>query len=175
MLYNETSHITSVAEVELFFKHLVEDRNVSFHPDDEFEAGDGVSVEDAALWNRLMRESWSVCEKQNADIYDICLPLALGKVNEKLNEHKNVGDCFLFRNGNHMEFSRITDISNDGVVVAEVISVNDDSFEMCEIEYGKAVANVFPERKISNVQFEGVKKLYEMFLNNVSALADRCN
>ena len=86
---------------------------------------------------------------------------------------KTVGECYMFRNGDHIEFSKITDISNDGVVVAEVISVNDDSFEICEIEYGKAVSETFEEKRIPYSEYENVKKLYGMFLNNVKALAER--
>lgn len=80
MTYNSNSHITCVADVETFFHHLVTERKVNFHPDDMFE--DYVSCEsgintfalgECAIYNRLMDESFSVCENEGFDIYGIGL------------------------------------------------------------------------------------------------------
>ena len=35
MIYNNESHIKSVEDVKTFFHHLVDERKVNFHPDDE--------------------------------------------------------------------------------------------------------------------------------------------
>jgi hypothetical protein len=43
MTYNNDSHIRSVEDVKAFFHHLVDERKVSFHPDNMFE--DYVSCE----------------------------------------------------------------------------------------------------------------------------------
>ena len=78
MDYNADSHILSVDDVRFFFHHLVEERKVNFHPDDDF--ADYVSLKDhtptfsdeeVVIYNRLMDESFDVCDKSNTDIYEI--------------------------------------------------------------------------------------------------------
>ena len=80
MQYNKETRITSVDDVKEFFHHLVYERKVAFHPDDRFE--DYVSRENYqntfspdewAIYNRLMDESFDVCEKNGVDIYAIGL------------------------------------------------------------------------------------------------------
>ena len=80
MNYNSNSHIVTVKDVETFFHHIVSERKVNFHPDDMFE--DYVScegglntciLEECALYNRLMDESFEVCKKEGTDIYEIGL------------------------------------------------------------------------------------------------------
>ncbi len=46
MTYDKDSHIKSVEDVKAFFHHLVDERKVNFHPDDDF--ADYVSYEDKA-------------------------------------------------------------------------------------------------------------------------------
>lgn len=78
MTYNDESHIKSVEDVKTFFRHLVDERSLNFHPDDDF--ADYISYEDktptftedeVALYNRLMEEAFDVCEKSKADVYEI--------------------------------------------------------------------------------------------------------
>lgn len=75
---NEKSHITSVADVKAFFHHLVDERKVNFHPDDDF--ADYISLDDQTptfsddeviLYNRLMEESFDICEVAGVDIYNL--------------------------------------------------------------------------------------------------------
>lgn len=77
---NEKSHITSVADVKAFFHHLVDERKVNFHPDDDF--ADYISLDDQTptftddeviLYNRLMEESFDACEAAGVDIYELGL------------------------------------------------------------------------------------------------------
>ena len=82
MQYNKETRITSVDDVKEFFHHLVSERNLNFHPDDRFEdyvsCDDGsntFSQEECSVYNRLMDESFDVCEKNGADIYAIGLEL----------------------------------------------------------------------------------------------------
>ena len=82
MQYNKETRITSVDDVKAFFHHLVNERNLNFHPDDRFEdyvsCGDGsntFSQEECSVYNRLMDESFDVCEKNGVDIYAIGLEL----------------------------------------------------------------------------------------------------
>lgn len=80
MVYSSNSHIKSVKDVEAFFHHIVFERKVNFHPDDMFEdyvsCEGGINtftLEECAIYNRLMDESFSVCEKEGIDIYSIGL------------------------------------------------------------------------------------------------------
>ena len=77
---NEKSHITSVADVKAFFHHLVDERKVNLHPDDDF--ADYISIDDQTptftddeviLYNRLMEESFDACEAAGVDIYELGL------------------------------------------------------------------------------------------------------
>lgn len=80
MEYNNVSRIATTDDVKDFFNHLVNERRVNFHPNDRFEdhvsCGDGCntfSKEEYIVYNRLMDESFDVCEKYGADIYAIGL------------------------------------------------------------------------------------------------------
>ena len=82
MQYNSESKIATIDDVKEFFHHLVSERNLNFHPDDRFEdyvsCGDGsntFSQEECSVYNRLMDESFDVCEKNGVDIYAIGLEL----------------------------------------------------------------------------------------------------
>ena len=80
MAYTNNNHISSVKDVEAFFHHIVFERKVNFHPDNLFEdyvsCEGGVNtftLEECAIYNRLMDESFKVCEKEGVDIYSIGL------------------------------------------------------------------------------------------------------
>ena len=78
MTYNSNSNIKTVKDVEAFFHHIVFERKVNFNPDDLFEdyvsCESGINtftLEECAIYNRLMDESFNVCEKEGIDIYEI--------------------------------------------------------------------------------------------------------
>ena len=80
MTYNANSHIRSVEDVKVFFHHIVDERKVNFHPDEMFEnyvsCEGGINtftLDECAIYNRLMDESFKVCEKADVDIYEIGL------------------------------------------------------------------------------------------------------
>lgn len=82
--YTETDHINTTEDVKQFFHHIVQDRKINFNPDDAFEMYVSIethepsfTAEECKLYNRLMEESFCICEKENADIYEIGLK-ALG-------------------------------------------------------------------------------------------------
>ena len=74
--YAHDSHITTAEEVKAFFRHIVFDLDINFHPDDDFKGyvdRDGNRTMDdakAELYNRLMCEAFEVCG--NGDlVYEI--------------------------------------------------------------------------------------------------------
>lgn len=80
MTYTSKSHIKSVKDVETFFHHIVSERKVNFHPDDMFEdyvsCEGGINtftLEECAIYNRLIDECFAVCKKEGVDIYEIGL------------------------------------------------------------------------------------------------------
>ena len=75
--YNTQSSIQSIADVQEFAKYLSYEREVAFHPDDDFadyfchETQEPTfSKSEVKLFNRLMDECFSVCERENKDIYE---------------------------------------------------------------------------------------------------------
>ena len=76
MKYNSLSHMNSVKDVEVFFDHIVKERKINFHPDNDFE--DYINIashkpsftsDECSIYNRLMDESFAVCKKEGVDIY----------------------------------------------------------------------------------------------------------
>ena len=80
MTYTNESHILSVKDVAAFFHNIVFERKVNFHPNDMFEdyvsCEGGINtftIEECAIYNRLMDESFAVCKKEGVDVYEIGL------------------------------------------------------------------------------------------------------
>ena len=79
MQYTKESVIVTIDDVKEFFNHLVNERQVVFHPDDPFEdykSQDGQRVftqKECVVYNRLMDESFEACEKYGTDIYALGL------------------------------------------------------------------------------------------------------
>lgn len=70
--------IDSIEEVKLFAQYLANEIHLNFHPDDDFSCyvnydkkQPTFTPEEAAKYNALMDECFDVCEKENADIYEI--------------------------------------------------------------------------------------------------------
>ncbi len=75
--YSRESHIASVEDVKDFFRHLVYDLDLNFHPDDDFKSyvdnktGERImDDEQADLYNRLMEESFEACNNDDM-VYEI--------------------------------------------------------------------------------------------------------
>ena len=79
MKYTINSHITNTNEVKAFFLFLRNDLGVNFHPDEDFcnyinlrTHEPSFTKDEVKLYNRLMDESFEVCNKINSDlIYEI--------------------------------------------------------------------------------------------------------
>lgn len=87
MKYDVDSHIDSVKGIETFFHHLLVDRKLSYHPDDDFKdyvnfkTGKRVFTdEEAKTYNRLMDEAFEICDLDGIDIYSIGLDEFVEKV-----------------------------------------------------------------------------------------------
>ena len=72
--------IKTIKDVERFFKHLVVDLKVNFHPDDPFElyinmeTGEPTFTEEEyEELNEAMEQCFKVCEECKEDIYGIGL------------------------------------------------------------------------------------------------------
>lgn len=72
------TEIKTLADVKSFAEHLITVEKVNTHPDDDFfdyvnykTKAPIYSNEEALLRNRLMEECFEVCQKENADVYDI--------------------------------------------------------------------------------------------------------
>lgn len=70
----------TVQEVKEFFKYLVNERKLNFHPNDDFanyvsydEKTPSFTKEEVDVYNRLMEESFKVCDATGVDIYEIGL------------------------------------------------------------------------------------------------------
>lgn len=64
--------------MKLFAQYLVNELHLNFHPVDDFSCYVSYDIkqptftpEEAAKYNALMDECFDVCEKANADIYEI--------------------------------------------------------------------------------------------------------
>ena len=75
--YSHDSHITTVEDVKEFFRHLVYDLDLNFHPDDDFKeyvnrkTGERVMDDkQAELYNRLMDEAFEACDEEDM-VYEI--------------------------------------------------------------------------------------------------------
>lgn len=85
------SSITSIQDVTTFFHHLILEENLNFHPDEDFrnyvhlDTGlPSYSEEEAELRNHLLDECFDVCERYQADIYQIGIEILFNQLTSKL-------------------------------------------------------------------------------------------
>ncbi|MCD8387034.1 MAG: hypothetical protein LUD17_09125 [Bacteroidales bacterium] len=80
MRFDINAHINTLNDVEEYFRFLLNDLSVNFHPDTEFEeyiqcstGSPSFSEEECHLYNSLMQECFETCEKESGkeDIYEI--------------------------------------------------------------------------------------------------------
>lgn len=77
--------INNLNDVRLFAEHLFQE-GTNFHPDDNFHTYVNLSTglntytqAEANLRNKLMEQSFKVCEENNTDIYDFMSEIVLMK------------------------------------------------------------------------------------------------
>ena len=65
-------------DVRMFFAYLIQQEKLNFHPDTNFseyvnfETGEAsFNVEEISHYNRLMNDSFLVCNRENIDIYNL--------------------------------------------------------------------------------------------------------
>lgn len=73
--------IKTVEDVKTFFEALLAE-GLNFHPDDMFETyvhrdtGEPFySDQESFVRNNLLTQAFEVCEKENADIYELCIDI----------------------------------------------------------------------------------------------------
>lgn len=78
--------INNIDDVTIFFQDLYME-GVSAHPDDDFndyvnhETNEAsYNLEEATLRNRLMNDSFEICEKADVDIYDLMMNVFFKKI-----------------------------------------------------------------------------------------------
>lgn len=106
MKYNCLSHITKLTEVVNFFEHLLYERGVSFHPDDDFAEYVIIATgkqlftdEEIDIYNRLMQESFDVCEKTGVEIYSIGLASMRRLIDPSVDDEILPGDLVRVKDG----------------------------------------------------------------------------
>lgn len=87
--------IENIEDVTIFFTDLFNE-GVSAHPDDDFtdyinyETKEATyTIEEAMLRNELMNSSFIICEKANADIYELMLE-TYSNESKRMNNLKNI-------------------------------------------------------------------------------------
>lgn len=70
--------IRTLDDVRSFFRHLIEDRKVNFHPDDQFECYVEIGTENPTFtleecheYNAAMQKCFDICEAEGVEIYSI--------------------------------------------------------------------------------------------------------
>ena len=63
--------INTISDVEEFFRYLRDERNVAFHPDDDFCCYVNRDTGEVATFNTMMNQCFAVCEANGKDIYEI--------------------------------------------------------------------------------------------------------
>lgn len=86
MQWTKKSFTNNVDDVRKFFRYIVDERNVNFNPNDMFEdymSADGTNAftpEECEIYNHLTKECIDICEKEEADIYEIAFELLKNKM-----------------------------------------------------------------------------------------------
>lgn len=77
-----TLEINTAKDVENFFNYLLVDRNIAFHPDDDFseyihfESRMPIfSKKESTQYNKIMKKCFKICKREKVDIYSIGLRL----------------------------------------------------------------------------------------------------
>ncbi len=79
--------IETINDVEHFFHHLIQNESLNFHPDEDFGNYFNLETdlpsytpEEADFRNKLMEACFEVCDKENADIYDIGITMLFNRL-----------------------------------------------------------------------------------------------
>lgn len=78
--------ITDLEEVKSFFISLIEEENLNFHPDEDFNNYINLDSklptytdEEAMRLNGLLEKCFEICEKERIDIYNLSMEIFLKK------------------------------------------------------------------------------------------------
>ncbi len=81
MRYNLETQFSTITDVKDFAEYISSERKVAFHPDDNFfdyvylkgtnKGKPCFTEEESGLFNRLMDNCFTICEKANVDVYEV--------------------------------------------------------------------------------------------------------
>ena len=84
------NQIKNLSDVETYFKQLILEEKLNFHPEEDFRnyvlLDTGLSSyneEEAELRNHLLDECFDVCERYQADIYQIGIEILFNQLTPK--------------------------------------------------------------------------------------------
>ena len=131
MKYSRVSKIVNLIDVVNFFKHLIYEKNLFFHPDDDFNdfvqnknCVPSINSDEAGIYNHLMEQCFAVCEEQGIEIYSIGLASMRRHIKHDIQDPIEVG--LLARRIGQDHIYKIVDKEKGGYVLS---SLSDDIFE----------------------------------------------
>jgi len=72
--------IDTIDDVKAFFRFLIEQKSLNFHPDDDFSEYINIKTNEPTFsereithYNKLMEDCFEVCHKENVEIYSIAM------------------------------------------------------------------------------------------------------
>lgn len=84
------SSINSITDAETFFKQLILEENLNFNPDEDFRNYVHVDTglpsyteEEAEVRNHLLDQCFDICEKHQADIYQMGIEILFNQLTPK--------------------------------------------------------------------------------------------
>ncbi len=84
------SAVNTLSDLKTFYHQLIHQESLNFHPDEDFQNYINLetnlpayTTEEASFRNELMIQAFRVCEKHQADIYQIGADLLFKHLNSK--------------------------------------------------------------------------------------------
>lgn len=85
--------IKSLPDVQSFFLQLIYEESLNFHPDEDFQNYINLKTmlptyteEEALIRNKLMKQAFAICEKLQADIYQIGADILFKHLDNKIHK-----------------------------------------------------------------------------------------
>lgn len=155
MKYDNNSTIKTMCNVKTFFDHLTNERNLVWHPDEDFKSyvnGDTFHLDECLLYNRLMDECFKVCQKHSWSIYEIAIERQMIKMKELEANCKKIKEGKILKRGMWVDAEKYKPFDVDGYrigdYVAYIICYDGDEFKYDVVTgwWDNYNGNCIPER-----------------------------